>query len=620
MDETLFPHKEKRPVQEEFLKDVVNALNYDKHLLAHAPTGLGKTAVLGPALFYSLRKKKTVFFMTPRHTQHKIAVETLKLIKKKHNVDLLAVDFIGKKWMCQQPGVQVLSSSEFAEYCSDMLEKGSCDYYNKIKTKGKTSIDAQNVLKQLKSANPLSVEQVCKTCGEAGLCPYEMSCILAQKADVVICDYFHVLSPPIRDIFFKKINKELDKSVLIFDEAHNLPSRTRELLTSNLSTFTIDASAKECNKLGYDDSVKHIKKMRKILESFAQDKTTVDKNEALVLKDEFVDGVEDVDEYNSLMLRLNQIGSQVLELKKRSATKAVALFLNYWLGQDEGFARILKKAFSRKGEAYIGLSYRCLDPSLILKPIAEQARIICMSGTLMPTQMYKDLFGFEAETKEYHDPFPKQNRLNIIVPKTTTKFTERDPEMWQKIAAVASSIANTIPGNSAIFFPSYYIMDKVNEHFSKSCEKTIFTERPEMSKEERDDFLERFKSYKDTGAVLLGCSAGSFGEGIDLPGDYLKGVIVVGLPLAKPDLETKQLIDYYDRRFSKGWDYGYVYPALLKAIQNAGRCIRSETDKGVVVFLDERYQWQSYYKCFPKDWQIKITRTPIGLIEEFFKQ
>src|SRR4030043_629647 len=103
MDETLFPHNEKREIQDLFLQDVAKALNSEKHLLAHAPTGLGKTTILGPVLFYGLRKKKTMFFLTPRHTQHKIAVETLKLIKKKHGIDLLAVDFIGKKWMCQQP-------------------------------------------------------------------------------------------------------------------------------------------------------------------------------------------------------------------------------------------------------------------------------------------------------------------------------------------------------------------------------------------------------------------------------------------------------------------------------------------------------------------------------------
>ena len=620
MDETLFPHEEKREIQDQFLQDVVRVLNNKKNFLVHAPTGLGKTTILGPALFYCLRKKKTLFFVTPMHTQHKIAVETLKMIKKKHNMNILAVDFIGKKWMCRQAGVQSMYSSEFAEYCSGLIEKGNCEYYNNIRSKRKLKIGAQNILKKLRSLNPLSVEQVCKVCGDAKLCPYEMSCILAQKADVIIGDYFHVLSQGIREAFFKKMNKDLSKSVLIFDEAHNLPSKTRDLLTSSLSTFTLDASIKECRKMGYNDTSEKIKKIIKVLESFVHKKTTIDKHEALIIKEEFQKEIGKICNYKNLMIHLGQIGEQALELKKRSPTKSIALFLESWLGPDEGFARILGNAFNKRGKAYISLSYRCLDPSMILKSLSEQTHIIAMSGTLTPIQMYKDLFGFEAETEVYNDPFPKQNRLNIIVPKTTTKFSQRDSEMWQKIAVVTSRIINTIPGNSAVFFPSYYIRDSVNEYLQNLCEKTTFIEHPKMSKEERDEMLENYKSYKEQGAVLLGCSAGSFGEGIDLYGDYLKAVIIVGLPLAKPDLETKQLIEYYDSRFGKGWDYGYVFPAMIKTIQNAGRCIRSKNDKGVIVFLDERYVWPNYSRCFPKDWQIKTTRMPISLIEEFFKR
>jgi DNA excision repair protein ERCC-2 len=119
---------------------------------------------------------------------------------------------------------------------------------------------------------------------------------------------------------------------------------------------------------------------------------------------------------------------------------------------------------------------------------------------------------------------------------------------------------------------------------------------------------------------LLATISGSFGEGIDLPGDFLKGVIVVGLPLTRPDLESKSLIDYYDKKFGKGWDYGYLYPAFTKAIQSSGRCIRTEKDRGVVVFLDERYAWPRYYNCFPKDWKFITTVLFERNIQNFFEQ
>jgi len=162
------------------------------------------------------------------------------------------------------------------------------------------------------------------------------------------------------------------------------------------------------------------------------------------------------------------------------------------------------------------------------------------------------------------------------------------------------------------------LRNKINDIFSEECSKTIFLEESSMSKEEKGDMLERFKGYKDQGAVLLGVAGGNFAEGIDLPGDYLKGVIVVGLPLGKPDIETQELINYYDKRFSRGWDYGYIFPAIIKTLQSAGRCIRSAEDRGIIVFMDERYVWRSYMQCFPKDWKMKIEKKPYGLIKLFF--
>ena len=94
----------------------------------------------------------------------------------------------------------------------------------------------------------------------------------------------------------------------------------------------------------------------------------------------------------------------------------------------------------------------------------------------------------------------------------------------------------------------------------------------------------------------------------------------MGLPLQKPDLETKELIDYYEEKFGQGVNYGYIFPAITKCLQNAGRCIRSENDKGVIIFLDERFAWQNYYKCFPSDMDFKISKIYIKRVEEFFRQ
>jgi DNA excision repair protein ERCC-2 len=233
--------------------------------------------------------------------------------------------------------------------------------------------------------------------------------------------------------------------------------------------------------------------------------------------------------------------------------------------------------------------------------------------------MYKELLGVErVQEVVFKDPFPKKNRLNLIIPKTTTKYTRRNEEQYRNIAEVLSEIADSVPGNMAVFFPSYYLRDQVEKFLADNTEKTLFSEHSNLTKTEKQQLLDNFKSYKDSGAVLLGAASGSFGEGIDLPGDYLKAVVVVGLPLTKPDLETKSLIKYFDKKFDKGWDYGYLFPAFNKTLQNAGRCIRSETDRGIIAFLDERYIWNNYFRCFPEDWHIEISQDYKTLVREFF--
>lgn len=268
----------------------------------------------------------------------------------------------------------------------------------------------------------------------------------------------------------------------------------------------------------------------------------------------------------------------------------------------------------------VQLSYRCLDSSVVTKPVFDQVyATILMSGTLTPPIMYAQILGLDsAELLLLQSPFPAENRLNIIIPKTTTKFTSRNTSMYNEIATICSQCADAAAGNVAIFFPSYHLLNEMKNTFSSLTTKTVFTEHPSFTKEEREALLERFKMYKHDGAVLLGVMGGSFSEGIDLPGDQLRAVIVVGLPLSKPNLETKALIDYYQEKFGKGWEYGYTYPAFNKTLQSAGRCIRTETDRGAIIFLDERYAWQNYYDCFPKDWRIKISLLYEKMIRDFF--
>jgi len=609
----LFPHDSVRSVQQQLMDDITDSLRKRQHFIAHAPTGLGKTAaVLSPALSLALKHDLAVFFLTSRHTQHKIVLDTLQAIKRRHGANFLATSIIGKKWMCAQPGVSTMRSGDFFPFCKALRESGKCDYYTNVRTK--KSIECDIVLKAFETEAPLPTEAVIERSAGKTLCPYEMSLLLAEKSKVIVTDYYYLLHPRIREAFLKRIGKKLEQAVIIFDEGHNLPNRARELLTHRISTRLIQGAVREAKKYKYDDVAMLLVEFEAVLTRFA-DKLQVG-GEKLVRKDDLLEAIESFVEIEEFGTKLEVAADVVREDQKKSMLGAIAEFLEEWPEGDEGFSRILTKQ-----DKNILLSHRCLDPSIAVKDIMDQAySTVTMSGTLSPVQMFADMLGLPADkrvAKEYPSPFPAENRLALVVPKTTTKFSQRSDAQFKSIAEQCARIANAVPGCVAMFFPSYQIRDTVNRDFGSLCNKTLFLEQPNMTKEQKQDFLQRFTQYKNSGAVLLGVAAGSFGEGIDLPG-ILKAVIVIGLPLDRPDLETQQLIEYYDKKLGKGWDYGYTMPALTKCMQNAGRCIRSETDRGVIVFLDERYAWPRYFTCFPSDWKLKISADPLPEISRFF--
>lgn len=623
-----FPYETIRDVQGSLIKDLHIALEQKQHAIVHAPTGLGKSAAsLSVALKFAIEKKLTVFFLTSRHTQHDIAVETLKEIQVRYDLNLQVVDLIGKKWMCPVPGTNTLATGEFNEYCKKVREDQKCSYYVKSRKNHQLTTEAKAIIGTLNSKIHHNREFV-RIAANEGHCPYEIALERAKQAQVIVADYNYIFNQHLSESFLRKISKYLNECIVIVDEAHNLPARIRDGVSAKLTSAMIQRAIKEAQKYQYEETQSNLRILDKLFQGYHSEllsKRTEGKDtERLSSKAELLVAIELSKPYNDMTSDLAYIGEAVQVLQKRSAIAGIAAFLEEWKGPDEGFTRILRFNNSRHGRKEWGveLSYQCLDPSVITANIIDNTyACIFMSGTLTPTGMYRDLLGVaDPFEKEYPNPFPKKNSLNMIVPKTTTQYTKRTEQQFLQIGEECKKCVEAVPGNTIVFFPSYYLRDQVYKCIFDKVRKTIFLEQPEMAQQEKNELLEKFKQYKETGAVLLGVVGGNYAEGVDLPGDFLKGVIIVGLPLQQPDLETKELITYFDKKFKRGWDYGYILPAFNKALQSAGRCIRSETDAGVITFLDERYLWPQYKRCFPRDQEYLVTKEPSEEIRKFFEE
>ncbi len=621
----LFSHSRPRKYQEEFLMDVWEAVSSGKHLLAHAPTGIGKTAaVLGPSLTWALENDGTVFFLTPKISQHQIAVNELERIAKRHKVRFRAADIIGRRYACVDPSLEGMDVDEFYEVCNKRRKNESCPYYAWARgftpSQRKTAkLHLEKLLANYGMVTPAhKLIDMCKAFTYEGerrpLCAYEIMTQIARDSQVIIADYFHLLSPGIRESFLIKTKKTLRDSVIIIDEAHNVPERVRNHLSVSITHLLVKKAEKEVKLLGAKHLEKHLRKLAKAMEEILA-KKLANQKETLVSSSDLPSWDED------LIGEFHDLGLVYLETTNRnkSACLKLAKFFSLWSEELPSYIRIAKKWKTGTG---ITISYKNLDPSLATQDIMDSAHsVIAMSGTLVPLEMYRDLLGFDPErtvAKIYRSPFPKKNRLNIVYTGVTTRYSKRNEEEFRRIGEKISEILEAIPGNVAVFFPSYDVLHGIRPYIATT--RQVLVQRESSKPEETNELLSLFKRMKEEGALLLAVAGGSLAEGVDYPGRELVGVIVVGIPLNEYDLETKALIDYYEYKFGAGWTYGYLYPAMARAIQAAGRLIRNEDDVGVVVFMDERYKWKNYKRCFPPDLDLIFTENPAYAVREFFKR
>ncbi|MGE0634475.1 MAG: helicase C-terminal domain-containing protein, partial [Pseudobdellovibrionaceae bacterium] len=203
------------------------------------------------------------------------------------------------------------------------------------------------------------------------------------------------------------------------------------------------------------------------------------------------------------------------------------------------------------------------------------------------------------KTAEYTSPIPKENRQVLIIPQISSKYSERERN-YPKIAEAIEKIASLHQGNYFAFFPSFEFMERVFALLN-SKEFQILKQERSMHRDQIDFILETLKDESKS-HIVFAVQGGVFSEGVDYPGKMIIGAFIVGPPLPLFDVEREKMKDYYQSHYAAGFDYAYTYPAMAKAVQAAGRVIRSETDKGLIVLMDDRFIHPNYVKSMPQDW------------------
>ncbi|MGB1586285.1 MAG: ATP-dependent DNA helicase [Thermoplasmatota archaeon] len=610
----LFPYDQIRPGQKRFTRDVTMAVQRGRHLVAEAPTGIGKTAAsLAPALQAAIEQQRTVMFLTSRQSQHHIAVETLRQIQERRGARFMLVDLVSKRDMCLRPEAAEMHPGRFPDFCAMETRQKSCQYLGE---------PDQDVLKRVRDG-VLHVEQLMQVAKEHQLCPHILASAASTHAQVVVADYNHLFSD-IRDRSLEKLGLDLGDIILIVDEAHNLPDRIRQNHAHKVTPFLIDSAESEARQHRFRDVQADLDALRKALRLLSEQAAAEGRLEEGRLGDRErriarldIEHLHDAfgqarntgtlgNTHRTLQDMIDDLAPLVKKCKQGTDAQVHAETLQEVL-EDWGRFRTGALRYLERDEDGLTLHLRLLDPSVPARRVFDSVHsAILMSGTLRPPDAVRDLLGLEADrtsVKTYASPYPPEHRLTLVQEGVSTRYKDRSPEMWDKMALTIADVCRKAEGNVALFAPSYDIIRELRIALEPhELSKESLEEAPGMTKADRDGILDQLRGAKKRkGALLTGVLGGSFSEGVDYPDNLLSAIIIAGLPLPPPDLEVDASIGYFERRFpGKGRLYGYTGPAMNKVLQAMGRGIRGPDDKCATILLDFRYLQQPYRGFLPE--------------------
>ena len=571
-----FPFEEYRPGQREFMAACYkNFLNNDI-LYAIAPTGIGKTiATIFSALKSISHKEDKIFYLTAKNAGKKVAIDTVRLLIN-NGLDIKACVISNKDYMC-------LKDTRECDPEKCPYAKG---YYTKI----------FNVIRALYDHEDIFTNEILKEYGaNFKVCPFELALDISYYADIVIADYNYAFDP--RAHLVRYFEDETYKPLLLIDEAHNMISRGREMYSASLSKLDI----KRLKKLLTGIKPASRKEILGVLETFDEYETELQNTSLAVF--------ETLDEFF-----LKYVEKLISKLEKilfdhdPFPTQKEALEIYYELLKFSRIAEYYDDSFvftvEKESEDVI-FSIRCLDASkFILETIKEKTfGTVFFSATLFPIEYYQKLLTKdEGNICKFVSPFNRDNLKLIAMDNISTRYQDRDKTI-DTICDTINVLANSKVGNYIVFFPSYQYLSMVLEELeNRNYDFEFIAQKRDFSIREKEDVVEQFKETSLVSRVYLFVMGGTFSEGIDYVGDMLSGVIIVGTGLPMYGGYNNVLKSYFDEKFNNGFDYAYTYPGLNKVIQAVGRVIRTKTDRGVAILIDDRFTSYKYKKLYPKEW------------------
>ena len=569
-----------RKGQREMVSAVYHTISMGKQIFIQAPTGVGKTmSTIFPAV-RALGEKKgdRIFYLTAKTITRTVAGEAFRILQEK-----------GLKF-------QVITITAKEKLC--ILDKPACDPSSCPYAKGHYDRINEAVFELWTTSQLYGREQILAQAEKWRVCPFELCLDLAVWVDGVICDYNYVFDPNahLRRFFGEGVSGDY---IFLIDEAHNLVERGREMYSASLYRKEL----LEAKKLVKPFHAKLARSLEKTGRQLLELKKECGPENYKVLENPGAVTLSLLQAMGELENFLEEPGDSKVSEQILDFYFRVRDFLNIAQLVDENY--VVYVAEDEDGDFYMKLF--CVNPAQNLDSFLKKGRsAVFFSATLLPMSYYKKLLSVQEDDYGIYvrSPFSAPKRCILLGTDVSSRYTRRNYEEYKKIASYIAHMAWQKKGNYMVFFPSYKLLEEVRnvyqEEFSVPWVRCI-AQSSSMTEREREEFLEEFRQGE---ASLLGfcVMGGIFSEGIDLIGERLIGVVIVGTGLPLVSREREILKRYYDEKGEDGFAYAYRYPGMNKVLQAAGRVIRTREDVGAILLLDDRFARAEYKELFPAEW------------------
>lgn len=574
-----FPHADFRTGQRTLAESVYKAVSTGRCLMAQAPTGIGKTiGTIFPQLKALVPQQlDKLFFLTAKTPGRKLALDAAQVLyDSSPELSLRVLELVARDKACEH-----LDKACHGDSCP--LAKG---FYDRLPS-ARQAASQVRLLDQRSLRNVALAHQVC---------PYYLSQEMARWSDLIVADYNYYFDFGAMLFGLAQLN-QWQVSVLV-DEAHNLVERARSMYSASLDQYalkTVRDSAPEALK-------KPLQRLNREWNALHKDQLAP--YQAYAAKPDKL--------LQALSLCTSAMGDYFNDHPDALTGDLQAFYFDalQWAKVAELFNEhfifdITKRSFTAKRSSST-LCLRNVVPAEFIRPRLTAARSsVLFSATLSPRHYYADLLGLPADTAwvDVESPFKAEQLQVSIVERISTRFVHRQASLEPIVALIAHQFAAQ-PGNYLAFFSSFDYLQQVAQLLAERHPQiALWLQSRGMAEAERQAFLDQFTPHSQgIGFAVLG---GAFGEGIDLPGARLIGAFIatLGLPQLNPVNEQMKL--RMGAIFGAGYDYTYLYPGIQKVVQAAGRVIRSQQDRGVVMLIDDRFGEQWVRQLLPKWWAFK---------------